>query len=317
MKLSQCRAFVSVADTGTFTAAARLLGISQSAVSHAVTALEKEIGAELLNREYGKATPTAAGQHVLQSARGMLKHAEEIASVSFRLASVPEAPLRVGVGLSFSKRELPRLLGDLRTRHPHMPLDVRVAPCAQVTKWLRRGTVDVGITTVADGLAEASPLVRDRVHVVLAAEHPLCAAPVVHVRQLAHEPLLVPGGMHERDLYALLQGYGVTPRITFRLDDPSTLLTLIANGHGLTLLPRIVFPERSSRMRALPLVPAVPCDQFVAVSEAGQDNPYAEELVALLRSSVRHCAEPVPAVRTPVLPHTALLPTPRRPGWVA
>ncbi|WP_405607558.1 LysR family transcriptional regulator [Streptomyces sp. NBC_01511] len=301
MKLSQCRAFVSVADTGTFTAAAKLIGVSQSAVSHAVAALEKELGIDLLSRDHGSITLTAAGHRVLQSARIMLKQAQEIASVTSSMASTAELRLCIGVSRSLGKGMLPRLLGELRTRRPDMALDVRLGSCTQVEEWLRRGLVDVGIAALARGGLTTVPLLRDRIHVVLPAGHSLTAAPTVHVRQLANGPLLMPSGATERELCSFFQDHDVTPRITFRVDDPATLLTLTANGHGVTLLPGIAIPAKVPRLRALPLVPAVPCDQLIGMSKAGSANPYAAEFAELVKRSVQHHDWQDPAVRTRAL----------------
>lgn len=317
MKLSQCRAFVSVADAGTFTGAAKLIGVSQSAVSHAIAALEKELGTELLNREHGRITLTPAGRRVLQSARIMLKHAQEIASVSSRVVSIAKPRLRVGVGRSFGKRALPRLLSDLRVRYPDMALDVRVGPCTDVEDWLRRGLVDVGVGTLAGSGLPAETVLRDTMHVVLPAGHPLNAGTTVHVRQLAGESLLMPGEAPERELCSFLQSHGVTPRIGFRVDDLGTLMTLSANGHGLTVLPGIAIPVKAPRLRALPLIPVMPADQLVSVSKAGEANPFAEEFIELLKSSLHACEWQAPVSRPSAVPLTVmpggLAAPPRRP----
>lgn len=298
MKLSQCRAFVSVADAGTFTGAAKLIGVSQSAVSHAIAALEKELGTELLNREHGSITLTPAGRRVLQSARIMLKHAQEIASVTSSMASTADFRLSVGVSRSLGKRILPRLMGELRARRPDMDLDVRVGSCTQVEEWLRRGLVDVGIADLAGSGLATVPLLRDCMHVVLPAGHPLTAAPTMHVRQLAGEPLLMPSGATERRLCSFFQDHDVTPHITFRIDESATLLTLTANGHGVTLLPGIAIPVQAPRLRALPLVPTLPCDQFLGLSKAGRAKPYAEEFVEFVKGFVQHRDWQDPAVGT-------------------
>ncbi|MEY9488022.1 DNA-binding transcriptional LysR family regulator [Streptomyces calvus] len=70
MKLSQCAAFVAVAETESFTRAGLRLGISQSAVSHAVAALEKELGVTLMSRERGGVVLTTEGRRALQHAQG-------------------------------------------------------------------------------------------------------------------------------------------------------------------------------------------------------------------------------------------------------
>ncbi|MBZ6206678.1 LysR family transcriptional regulator [Streptomyces olivaceus] len=286
MKLSQCKAFVAVADTGSFTAAAQLIGVSQSAVSHAVASLEKGLGTELLKREHGRITLTAAGRRVLYSARIMLKHAQEITTVGSLTRSASRTTLRIGVSRSFGKRVLARLLGEFHARHADVALDVRVGKCAQVEEWLRSGFVELGIGGLADSGFSVLPLVSDRMHVVLPVGHPLGAATSVHVRQLAGERLLMSGGDPEARLEAFFREHGVDPLVSLRVDDPVTLMTMTANGYGVSLLPGIALPAKAPRLCALPLVPALPCDQVLAVGRRATANAFTDEFVALVTSSL-------------------------------
>lgn len=288
MNLSQCRAFVAVAEAGSFTAAARRIGVSQSAVSHAVAALEKEIGAELLLREPGGVALTDAGERVLRSARSILVHAQEIATVATRTHGSAVPRLRLGVNRSFARRLLPQLLAELRLRQHEIALDVRMGPCEQIEQWLRQGQVDVGVTTLRpdtpghDGLS-ARAVLRDTLRAVLPVGHPLGLGPALHVRQLENQSVLLPGESAQRRFAALLQRHGVTPRAVLNVDDPGTLLALAAHGHGVTLLPGVAVPAELPRLRALPLVPAVPCPQYVVPGDTAEPHPRAELLVRLLK----------------------------------
>lgn len=242
---------------------------------------------ELLFREYGKITLTEAGRQVLESARRMLNHAEEITSVISHMKRSPVPRLRVGVSRSFGERILPRLINEMSAYQSNISLDIRLGHCAQVEEWLKSSDVDIGIATLTDDSSSALPLVRDRIHVVCSFNHPLATFPTVHVRQLANEPLLMCGGPTERELRALLEHHGVTPLSGLSVDDVSTLLALAANGRGVTLLPGIAIPRNLPQLRALPLEPVARFDQFFSISEAGIVHPHSEEFVGLLRSSVQ------------------------------
>jgi DNA-binding transcriptional LysR family regulator len=305
MKLSQGRAVVSVADTGSFTAAAKLIGVSQSAVSHAVTALEKELGTQLFERGNGQVALTAAGRLVLQSARKMLHHAQEIEAIGSRVMALVQPRLRVGVGRAFGRRLLPRLLSELGDHRPDLILDVRVAPCAEVQEWAQRGLVDVAIGTLNDRGNETAPVLRDTMQVVVPAGHPLGAATAVHARQLTGETLLVPSESLERRLRSHLQTHGVFPHTGLHVGDTGSLLALTADGHGLTVLPGVAVPAKALRVRVLPLVPTMPCNQFLSISEAGDANRFTEEFVGLLKKFLSRREGHVPAWTTAVTRPTA------------
>ena len=77
MELEQLRIFVAVAEAGSFSAAARGLFVSHSTTSRAVSALERELGAELLSRQGKTVVPTPAGEELLRRAKTLLQQAEE------------------------------------------------------------------------------------------------------------------------------------------------------------------------------------------------------------------------------------------------
>ncbi|WCN01656.1 LysR family transcriptional regulator substrate-binding protein [Streptomyces sp. M92] len=216
----------------------------------------------------------------------MLKHAQEITTVGSLTRSASRTVLRIGVSRSFGKRELARLLGEFHARHADVALDVRVGKCTQVEEWLRSGFVELGIGGLADRGFTVLPLLSDRMHVVLPVGHPLGTASTVHVRQLAGERLLMAGGDLEARLESFFQEHGVDPMVSLRVDDPVTLMTMTANGYGVSLLPGVALPSKAPRLRVLPLVPTLPCDQVLAMGRRATANAFTDEFVALVKGSL-------------------------------
>ncbi|AZZ48107.1 LysR family transcriptional regulator [Rathayibacter rathayi] len=277
VKLSQCAALISVVDEGTFTSAARIMGVTQSAISRSIAALESELGLVLLDRDCGRAMLTSSGRDVLERARLIVRYAQEIASIGSVDSTEPRL-FRIGVSRSFSRRLLPRLVEEIRPRRD-IRLDIRVGPCAQIEEWLRDSAVDVGIATLT-GLGEtADLLVSDAIHVVVPARHRLAARPFVTVRDLDGEQLLTVGGTSEDETLEFLRRQGGTSSVELRVDDLSTLLTLVARGRGITLLPGIALPTSATGLKALQLLPAKTHCQRVASSARGREHPEVERVL--------------------------------------
>lgn len=163
---NELRVLLAVESAGSFSGAAAALGMTQSAVSHAIRTTERRIGAVLFERGRKGATPTAAGTSTLGYARRVLRLLELMGAEARAAAAGPEAgavpagPLRIAAFRSAALHLLPPALERLRARHPG------IEPVVRVVRELGRGTAgevldgraDLGIATmggsspVPDGL---------------------------------------------------------------------------------------------------------------------------------------------------------------------
>jgi DNA-binding transcriptional LysR family regulator len=111
MTSAQLQAFVTVAQVKSFTTAALLLGISQSAVSHAIKSAEKELGVSLFIRGKAEIVPTEFGDKILAHAHSVLGLFESIKQTANETKNMQQGILKIGsFGPSFSTRLLPIIL---------------------------------------------------------------------------------------------------------------------------------------------------------------------------------------------------------------
>ncbi|MFJ4680839.1 MULTISPECIES: LysR family transcriptional regulator [unclassified Kitasatospora] len=257
MKLSQCAAFVAVVDTGSFTGAARALGISQSAVSHAIAGLEAELGVGLMHRDRKGIELTDSGHRVLTHARAVMLHSEQMRNVAGSAAREPSGRIRIGTSQSFACRLLPALMTEFRGRYPELEIELKEGPDLRISEWLRGYAVDVGIVTLPKRDLKTHPLLEDQLYAVLPARHRLRSAAGVRILQLADEPLLMPHGDTEGLVRSLFRAVGLEPNVSYRVQNLNTLLAMVAEGHGVTVLPSLAMLPMSPALRAVPLAPAV------------------------------------------------------------
>lgn len=282
MKLSQCSAFVAVAETESFTRAGLRLGISQSAVSHAVAALEKDLGVTLMRRMRGGVTLTAEGRRALQHAQAVVHHAELVA-VQARATRADDGPLRVATVPTFAARLLPRLMAEFAAAGRDPAIVVREADDKQIARWLRAGVVDVGITyTTPPGMVTA-PLVRETLYALVARDHPLAGSRAVPYEQVARLPLILPSWDPEAAvLRALREADGETP-VPHHLRDLTTVLAMVGEGLGVTILPDSVLPAVLPDLRVLELVPGRSRQLFLSTQAAEGDDDRVRALAAAAR----------------------------------
>ncbi|WP_156727783.1 LysR family transcriptional regulator [Streptomyces apocyni] len=300
MKLSQCAAFVAIADTGSFTAAARVLGVSQSAVSHAISTLEAELGVDLMKRDRSGVRLTDVGHRVLGHARGAIQHTESMRNTAVDFHDGLRGTVRLGTSQSFACRLLPALMTELRHRFPALEIELRDGTDMQIAAWLREYEVDIGIVVLPKPELTTIPLLHDRMYVVLSASHPLLSGTTVSVRQLAREEILLPVGAVEAMVTPLFEAEGITPRVSHRVHDLNALLAMVAAGHGLTLVPSLAMPVLSPELRALPLTPFVTRELAIAVGARVRDQRASKAFVATARALAAQQDWMLPPLPVPV-----------------
>ncbi|NJO75239.1 MAG: LysR family transcriptional regulator [Leptolyngbyaceae cyanobacterium RM1_406_9] len=169
MKLSQLRALVAVAEVGNFSEAALRLDVSQSAVSHAIAALEGELGVVLFSRGRHGARLTPIGERVKAHAEDMLKLLDVIGKEANLTRGLKGGQVRVGVFRSVATRLLPEVIVRLKHYFPDITLTpIEYRDDDRVEQALREGRIDVGFTCIPISESfEGWKLMRDEYVVLL------------------------------------------------------------------------------------------------------------------------------------------------------
>jgi len=174
LELRHLRVFVTVAEVGTHTAAARALGVSQSTVSETLAALERTLGAPLFRRAAKGPALTAAGEALLPHARRMLALRGELLAELARVSADVSATVVVSAVESLCAYVLPARIAALRERWPGVRVEVQSAACPVIREAVAAGKSDVGLVLeTASGVGDASILARARLVVFAAPAHPL------------------------------------------------------------------------------------------------------------------------------------------------
>ncbi|WP_311315052.1 LysR family transcriptional regulator [Streptomyces naphthomycinicus] len=235
------RTYVTVARLASFSAAARELGYTQSAVSQHIAALEQDLGAALLTRR--PVAPTVAGERLLEHAGPLLLRLDAARADVVRIAAAP----RHGLTLATTPTALgPAVLGAL----PPAGVTLRVLTRAEIPAAVATGTADLGLV---DGLAAPSDPLRvpdvapltahgvaeEPVSVLLPAGHPLAGRPGLRLADLSDARWLdaPDAALPLAHLRAATAGGAFRPALRYEGTDVRTLTALAAAGHGLTLLP--------------------------------------------------------------------------------
>jgi LysR family hydrogen peroxide-inducible transcriptional activator len=258
--LRQLRYLVAVADTGHFGRAAGRCFVTQSTLSAGLKELETTLGATLIERGRGNATPTPVGSEIVARARRLLAEAEDLVEVA-RSAAVPlSGPLRIGVIPTIGPYLLPSLLPLLRERHASLQPFLVEDQTARLVERLSAGTLDIAILALPYDLQRLATLELFEDPFVLAAPegHALLARAEVTPSDLAGESLLLLADGHCLRDHAL-DACGLRRKTMGRAVEAtslSTLIHMVDSDLGVTLLPRLAVRAgalRGTRIQTRPL----------------------------------------------------------------
>lgn len=238
--LVQLHYFLAAAELGSMTAAAEQVNVSQSAVSTAITHLERDLGVQLLIRRHAKGLAlTGAGTRFAQELRGFLTHAEELAESARSLGNEPVGELTVGCFTTLAPFSLPGLLLDFAERCPAVRTTVLEGQMQSLQEWLRTGACelavmyDLGLDSDMDGevLGTAPP------YVLVPADHRLAGAGQVRLAELEREPMILLDLPLSRDYFrSLLDEAQIAPTVRHRSTSYETVRAMVAAGHGWSIL---------------------------------------------------------------------------------
>ncbi|WAL63597.1 LysR family transcriptional regulator [Amycolatopsis cynarae] len=249
MELQQMRYVVEVAETNSFTRAAERCRVVQSALSHQIARLERELGAKLFERTSRRVRLTPAGAAFLPAARQCLDAADRAAAEV--AAAVGEVRGRLAVGLipTVAAVDIPGALRDFRQRYPAVRISLRVGASENLVEQVKQGAIEVaflGLPTTArpEGVA-AHELGRDRLVAVVAQDHPLAAEPAVTLRRLATEVFVdLPAGTAGRIQSDLaFSAAGLSRDVAFEVTTADYIARLVAPGLAVAMLPSAYVPQ--------------------------------------------------------------------------
>ncbi|MGJ8521427.1 putative HTH-type transcriptional regulator YahB [Carnimonas sp. R-84981] len=192
--LEQLNAFVTAADCGSFSAAARQLSRAQSHVSTQVAHLEITLGFALFDRSGRMPQLTDNGRRVLIEARQLLAQSAHLMGVAQRLDEGVEARIRLALDEFYPERLIGGVLSDFAERFPSVELELHFPLLDDVSQMIEQNEADLGVlcrTAVLDSAIEARPVGRVPLRLVCAKEHPLAQQPITYQRLVHYRQLIV------------------------------------------------------------------------------------------------------------------------------
>ena len=242
MKLSQLRILVTVADYQTFSEAALQLDMSQSAVSHSISALEDTLGVILVVRGRHGARLTPVGEQILTHARTMLQGADAIAQAADQAKGLQGGRVRVASFRSIAVHVLPGVIATFKQQYPDIAVHLSEHDnFRQVEKALREGRADIGFTILPTAEDLVAWKVLENEYIALFPPHFQLASNSLTWSELSAHALIMPPAdrVMMQEVYEHVQAHGGKLNVTSEIETDTTIVNLVAQGVGATILPRL------------------------------------------------------------------------------
>ena len=244
MELRHIRSFLSLAKTLNFSRTAEIVHLSQPALSLQIQALENEIGVKLFERDRRKTALTAAGVAFQREAMGGFAQLEQ-AIQSARLAAQGKlGVVRLGFVSTAGTYLIPKLINQFRVLNPLVEFSLRNVLTADQGPMLEEGAIDLGLLRMpfaAGPNLEVAPIHQENFLIVVPSSHALARKSAVRLSETANETYVLYDRAHAPGFHDFVLGIlnraGVIPAVSQVAGEMPTLISLVASGAGISLLP--------------------------------------------------------------------------------
>ena len=242
MEIRQLRAFVSIAELGTFTAGALRVHVTQAAISMQIRQLENELGAKLFVRAPRRVMLTEAGEQLLQRARHILRDHDAAVEEIAELAGAERGRLRIGSASAMVTTDvLPKLLKEVRRRHDRAEVSVGSGTSEALVQQILSGEIDVAFVSLpveARGIT-TERLSQDQLVAIASPRHPLAKQKTISAYTLAGEKLILGerGGNTRRLIDLFFAQAGVSLHVSMELSRQAAIRRMVEEDMGVGIVP--------------------------------------------------------------------------------
>ena len=252
--MNRYKALLKVVEVGSYTKAAEILGYTQPALSQMIASLEKETGITLLYRSRYGVRLTPEGERLLPAIRKTVGQYDDLRRMEEEIKGLDSGIVRIGTVSSVSCHWLPGIIRKFWEKYPNVQLVLHQGDYTSICDWVRTGKVDFGFANpaAAKGL-ETMVLQTDPFVAVLPKSHPLAQKSSVSLQELAAEPyLLLEEGCYSEPLEAFRK-VGITPNVRLTMHDDYSILSMVEQGLGYSLLAELVLQKTAYEIAVRPV----------------------------------------------------------------
>lgn len=233
-------AFLKVIEHGSFTTAAEELNYTQSAVSHMIGSLEKELNTTLFVRSKHGLQLTYEGTQLTPIIRRLVETNNQLKETCLALNGMQSGIVRIATFATFSGSIFPKILKEFKKDYPNIIFEFHQGYYREIENWVSKDIVDFGITNI-DGIKkfQSVKLFDDPLFLTISKEHRLSERKCVNVKELKNEPFVALDEGDEKDFMIDLRKMGIELDVKYQLCDDNSIIAMVENNLCIAILPKL------------------------------------------------------------------------------
>ncbi len=245
MTLLTYQVFKTVADIGSFNKAADILGLTPSAISHAISSMENELGFSVLTRGKSGVTLTNCGEQLLPYINAVLNSDESLKQVIAEMNGLRQGKVKIGVFSSVCTNWMPEILQTFHKKYEGVMVEVFQGTYDDVFYWIKNGVVDLGFLSVSSAKdIPIEPLYRDPL---------LCVIPkgmkkegsdeYMDIEEMRSHHFVTQRDCTDADIQNFLRANSLHIQSKYHVVDDLSTVALVEKGFGICLMPELVMND--------------------------------------------------------------------------
>lgn len=276
--------FLKIIELGSLSKAATFLNYSQSAVSQAVNALEKEMGMTLLNRNHHGVSLTSDGSQLLPYIQQLATAFQQLNDQAARLTGLTTGLVRIGTFSSVSTAVLAPLMQQLKQAYPHISLELLTGDYSEIESWILAGTVDFGFVALPTKKALTTiPFIDDDMLAIVPSDSPLSHYTCLPLARFEEHPVIMLTEGEKRGVLELFKQHHIHADIQYITQDDYTIMAMVENHLGISVLGEMITRRTNYHIQTVPLDPPLTRHISIAFSQRKQLSIAANEVVQFLK----------------------------------
>ena len=277
-------ALCKIIELGSFTKAAQALGYTQAAISQMISSLEKEFSFKLLVRTRTGITLTSEGATLYPLIQKSVYVNQDLADRVSEIKGLSSGEVRIGTFTSIAQHWLPKLIKEFNEIHPNIKFILHQGDNITIPEWIKSNKVDFGFVSYKDtpdlNLEEVD---EDLYYAVFPKNHRLAKLDKIPLKELENEQLLMIEEGTPNNAIQHFNKLGLYPEVKFRIQDDFTILSMVEENFGVSILPSLVLRRTSYECSAVPTEPSIHRKIYLAYQNVGLMSMAAQKFLEFAR----------------------------------
>lgn len=290
MDINKLQLFSDIAQTKNLSDSAQRMGYTQSGVSHAINKLEKEMGVSLLKRTNHGVSLTKDAEFLLPKVRAILGNYDKLMESIDSITGLKKGEVNIGTYSSIARQWLPSIIKKFQELYPNIKISIHEGGVETIETWIYDGVIDLGfLSWRKDQNFKFISLARDNLYAVTSADItlPKDYNKTFPFSAFLEYPFIASSSGIDSDVSTAFEVANIKPNIKFSCNDENTIISMVENNLGISLLPEMFLKGRDANINIIPTSPCVVRTLGIGVMKQKNLSSSAAAFIQLAKKVVK------------------------------